>query len=99
MNRAMLRLDFLRLYATEEEAAGLVHEYAQFLLTVTFHLPHKRKRRKLLPATSTGTFPRIQVVPVFRPSPTYMVPNFSAWRKGASRAKIANWRIETRKAG
>ena len=66
-----------------EEAAGLVHEYAQFLLTVTFHVPHKRKRRKLLPATSTGTFPRIQVVPVFQPSPTHIIPNLPSVRKGA----------------
>jgi hypothetical protein len=53
------------------------------LLTVTFHVPHKRKRRKLLSATSTGTFPRIQVVPVFRPSPTHIIPNLPSMRKGA----------------
>jgi hypothetical protein len=57
------------------------------LLTVTFHVPHKRKRRKSLPATSTGTFPRIQVVPVFQPSPTCMIANFLAWRKGVAREK------------
>ena len=66
-----------------EETAGLVDEYAQFLLAVTVHVLHKRKRRKLLPATSAGTFPRIQVVPVFQPSPTRMIPNFLARRKGA----------------
>ena len=76
-----------------EETAGLVDEYAQFLLAVTFHVLHKRKRRKSLSATSTGTFPRIQVVPVFQPSPTCMIANFLAWRKGVARAKkVVYWR-------
>ena len=79
-----------------EETAGFVDEYTQFLL-IAFHAPHKRKRRKSLPATSTGTFPRIQVVPVFQPSPTCMIANFLAWRKGVARERVRDDNCQRRK--
>ena len=42
------------------------------------------KWRKIISATYAETFPRIQVVPVFQPSPKCIVPNYSAWRNGVS---------------
>ena len=67
-----------------EETARLVYEHAQF---ASFHLAYNRlfnrKWRKFLPATFAEAFPRIQVVPAFRPSPRRSIPNYYSWCKGA----------------
>ena len=68
-----------------EETARLIDKYAQFSCVI-FHddCSFNRKRRKFLSATHAETFPRIQVVPVFRPSPTSMIPYSLSLCNGAS---------------
>ena len=74
-----------RIRIREKETAGLVYKHAQFI-SVAIHRPIalNSKWRKIISATYAETFPRIQVVPVFQPSPKCIVPNYSAWRNGVS---------------